>query len=482
MDDAARNPASTSGWAPLLLIALFWLAAFCSGYPAPFIDDIWYATPAVSLAEHGAYSNYVSDILAPIDSQRLFLAYLPLHSYVLAAWLKVFGVGAAPLRSFQVLAAAGASWALWHLLRPAAFRDATALLVSALVYVLLGGAGLRPDALALLLFLLGLRVYHSRRAAGYFLGCLFLALSFICSFNTAAVALLVVVSSLAALRWVRGSSWREVFGYAMAGATAFALVLLLFLWMIDFRLHDFLRCIAVTHADGSAGVRRRFMEQLFTPFWFSKWVVGQAALPLFCGIFWFRRGAQDRVQTWIVGLTLALGYGLFAGVSSGSATGAHWWAFGCMAGALFLATRPGMATGALLAGWCLLLPVFVYGHGHQVVEGLLAARPPVNQKTLILDQVRQLSPAPTRIYVDEYAWREIYDCRLPANGFDFVSARKPGGYATVANLPPDSVAILSVKNAGVEYSQRLGRPLRLFGHPVWGVFANPGDLLLIPRP
>jgi hypothetical protein len=229
----------------------------------------------------------------------------------------------------------------------------------------------------------------------------------------------------------------------------------------------------------STGVRERF--QLFTPLGVAKWIVAQAGfLALVFGLIYRWRG-DPRRRAHLYFLVLSLLAFLLLGFSSiRSATGAHVWAFGCLIASLLVIANESWERRALGA-WLIIFAIAVFGHDHIAVEDCLADKPLSPEKrAALLAEIAQLQPR--RLYLDPYAMRELYDYRLPANAFDFEFSSTtgwdpPGNPQT---LPPDSVSVVSVK---IAFPTRLspdagkqGRPLKIFGHPIGGMFQNPYDL------
>jgi hypothetical protein len=69
-------------------------------FPKPHTDDLSYVGAALNLANGGDFSD---PFLAREFSEHYAFFYPPIHSFVLAGWLKVFGISAASLTGFQTL-------------------------------------------------------------------------------------------------------------------------------------------------------------------------------------------------------------------------------------------------------------------------------------------------------------------------------------------------------------------------------------------
>ncbi len=477
-----------SWWLGFGLIIGFWLWVGIHEYPAPFIDDAFYIGAGINLARHGVFSNPLCDCLATIGCSNHFFAYMPLHSYVLAGWLKLAGISYLTFHVLYTTLALLVSLLLFRFFPAGNYAWLCGLLISLAVFGLLGGVGLRPDALGLVFLVLGLDAYRSGNAGTFLLKNFFLGLALITFANVALLALLLSASSLVYQKVIRNQPMGKMLAWALALAAAYVICFLIFMACIDGRLLEFLHCMARSQQMGAGGVQHRF--HLFTAPGIAKWIVVQTCFLALVSIliFQWRRDPKRREHLFFLGLSLAaffvLGYS-----SINSATGIHMWVFGCLIASLFIIANEPLKPW-VLGVWLLVFAIAAFGHAHVVIEDCLADQPPGPQKReALLAEIARLDPQ--RLYLDAYAMRELYDYRLPDNAFGYETSASTGwGTPHPGTLPSNSVSVVSVKLA---FPTRLspdagkeGRPLRFFGraiglgtpgHDTSGlVFQNPYDL------
>ncbi len=87
----------------LVLVAVFVIVLFAKGYPTPYPDDLATIGSALSMAQGKGFSNpYVREWLAAFPTERPYY-YPPGMTYLLAGWMKVFGVNTSALLAYQWL-------------------------------------------------------------------------------------------------------------------------------------------------------------------------------------------------------------------------------------------------------------------------------------------------------------------------------------------------------------------------------------------
>jgi hypothetical protein len=226
-------PASVFG--ALVLFFCLWSL----GFPTPFVDDLFMCGAALNMTTGGDFSN-------PLISRQefpshYFFAQPPTHSYALAGWLKIFGISAGSLTGFQMTMYFVTAVASIAILRRHAAPRWLEWLVCLAVLVGLSPCGLRMEPLAIALTMAGFAVteYYSNRFAVTFA---FLLLFLGGSAAPRTVFFPAAFALLAAWRLARG---RKTFSAGLrlalfCAAIALSMTVLLFLWMIDFRLREFL--------------------------------------------------------------------------------------------------------------------------------------------------------------------------------------------------------------------------------------------------
>ncbi len=80
----------------LIFFGILWLLDF----PKPYVDDLFYTGAGLNMANGGDFSN---SRLSRQFAEHFAFYYPPFHEYVLAGWLKVFGISPAALTGFQMV-------------------------------------------------------------------------------------------------------------------------------------------------------------------------------------------------------------------------------------------------------------------------------------------------------------------------------------------------------------------------------------------
>src|SRR6516165_719706 len=90
---------NTKVFIPICVAFAFYFFLWLMDFPKPWGDDLFFCGSALNLTNGGHFTN---PFINWLPGQPFFFQ-PPVHSYVLAAWLKVFGVSAGSLTGFQVL-------------------------------------------------------------------------------------------------------------------------------------------------------------------------------------------------------------------------------------------------------------------------------------------------------------------------------------------------------------------------------------------
>jgi len=137
-----------------LLAAALWLVLnliTLTGYPAVWVDEIQFADPGIHLA---LGKGFVSAAWFNQPSTEFWASYTPLYSFLLAGWLKVFGISSFAVRSFSLALVTASLLMVWLALKRFADESQRWRIILALAVcqpiAFLERAG-RPDSLSLLL-------------------------------------------------------------------------------------------------------------------------------------------------------------------------------------------------------------------------------------------------------------------------------------------------------------------------------------------
>src|SRR5580704_5304679 len=148
----ARFPRAIAGAFALFL--MLWLMDF----PKPMVDDLFYTGAAMNMAQGGDFSN---PMLARQEfPSHYFFVYPPLHSHLLAGWLKVFGVNALAMTAFPMLLYFIAAIAAIAILRKHAAPVWLEWLAPLGVSTSLLATGLRSEPLAIALTMAGFALFE----------------------------------------------------------------------------------------------------------------------------------------------------------------------------------------------------------------------------------------------------------------------------------------------------------------------------------
>jgi hypothetical protein len=214
---------------------------FFFDFPKPNVDDLFYTGAAMNLARGHDLSN---PLLARNEfPSHYFFVYPPLHSFALAAWLKLFGFSTASMIAFPLLCyfiIAASTIAILRRNRSAVWLE---WLVPFGVTAVLLPVGLRPEPLAIALTMSGLAILDVDPESPFilFLGCLLMLLGASVAPRVTFFAFALFASSV--IEKLRSPTFSKdrLRGMAVVLALAAGCTVLIFLFQINFHLLDFWR-------------------------------------------------------------------------------------------------------------------------------------------------------------------------------------------------------------------------------------------------
>jgi hypothetical protein len=488
------SPPSGAGpaWRAPLVILLAWLFLFWLGYPLAFVDDMYFVGAPINWLHGGGFYNPWCPAMLQMDSVHEFFVYMPFHGYVVAGWMKIFGISRVSLVVFQWLMAVLATFGLWI----AARRFSNGLLLPlglvACVAIFLGASGLRPEALGLAMLAWSWVLLETRSSAAFFFCGLLAAGTVFTSPNIGAIAPVVIIWALIlAWRGDRSQAARCIFSLFVGGLIS----LVLFLWTIQFQLGHFLEVFAAVRkvsilnqnptlfqalAAHPIAWRDAFRDimQLYVP----------CALLLALVIAMLMRRDLFAARPSRAGTALVIaGAGFLAIPELSSAQGKFPLAFYAMVAGLVLCLNvaPLLLRRLAIGLWSLVFLIFLFGFGHQTLQLLCRPALPATQAESLREAIAKIGPAP--LYADEYAEAALFDYNLPANTLDYHFSL-PDRFTTFdpANFPPGSYLVISKETllrAKAYDRYHLGPPPTLI--PLVGRFftvkpANPYDIVIVP--
>ena len=227
-------PASV--FAAAALFAVLWLL----GFPIPFVDDLFMIGAALNMAGGGDFSNPL--ITRQGFPSHYFFAQPPTHSYVLLGWLKVFGISAGSLTGFQLTMFFLTAAATIAILRRHSAPRWLEWLIGPAVIVGLIPCGLRMEPLAIALSMAGFAMIECGIRKRYAVTLAFFLMFMGGSAAPRTIFLPAAFVLLSIWRLARsGPGPGKGLRLALICATiALAITVVLFLWMIGFRLNEFL--------------------------------------------------------------------------------------------------------------------------------------------------------------------------------------------------------------------------------------------------
>lgn len=221
---------------PVALLC-FWVFYIAFQFPFPYVDDLFYLGPAISLFQGDGLRNpWLRGQFPGLD---LFLVYPPFSAYGFSFWWKIFGLSYWSTIFFSGICGFTATLALARILVLAGVKQIPYMLASLIVFMSAAYLGHRPEIVGLPALLWGYLFWSRRKVVQSLGGAVLLILApFIAP--SLAVASLVGVAVVLYMKTYRGG--RHVLIERMISlAVAFTFCAVLFLWSISWELDEFLR-------------------------------------------------------------------------------------------------------------------------------------------------------------------------------------------------------------------------------------------------
>src|SRR5581483_10547295 len=466
---------SLAGAAGVFLVLWLW------EFPKPMMDDLFYAGAGLNLAAGGDFSNpYLAGQEFP---SHYFFVYTPLHSYVLAGWLKVFGISTASMTGFQgVMFFVIAASTLFLLRRHEAPAWLEWLVPLGVCAAFLRG-GLRVEALATALTMAGLAwIACGRRGPGAVFGSFLLMFLGASASPRLALFSMTLAASAGWQLWRSHGSAAERRRIFLMMALAALLTGLAFLVMIQFRLREFLVTFRF-HAAGALAREGGLWHRLVLFLGALGVTVWPLVLLLPVFVFLKLRRPRDELTVAVVALCGILPIAFVMGFLT---FGSGWYFF-----LILLFAVPGIVRNAsrvASVGLALALALACLAGISRPLVGLFGTMTGRISEKEVGDRAAVIALQPVaghRLLVDTYAARYAFDYRIPQNFLCLeFGAPFPRYLILDVDFPPEDVFLLGP--AGVH--DLCARGLRNeepdtwlpFGPKRWAFYRYPRKISIIP--
>ena len=466
----------------LILWPLLWgMAFFCVlwrlDFPKPFFDDLFFIGAALNLAGGGTLSNPL--IARQQFPTSLYFLHPPVHSFTLAAWLKVFGISASSLTGFQFLMYLLTMGATIAILRRHGAPALLEWLVPLGVSTAFLPVGFRHEPLSAALSMIGFAVVECGcvGALPVFVGFLLMFLG-----GSAAERLSVFTVALVILAAYR--LWRGGMPVArlctLAGAALLA-ACLVSLVLIDFRLGEFWRAFRFNATPVVGASRLTLIRRFLLD------ILGVTQLPvlLLCvGLLPFGLRSRD-TELNRVGLFVFCGFPVLA-VIGGLGHGALWYAIFV----LFVVTAAllkGLSRPLRVVVQALLVAVLLIANSRNLVQGfgIITGQIDTEQGSRRSDALALRSTTEHPVLIDVSVARYVFDYRIPKGFLDWdAAAPYPLTMAVQTNLRAGDIYLVGpssvdLMNNYTYLNQPVPRwsPLKLNR---WAFHRNPRRIFIIP--
>ncbi len=453
---------------PLLLSILtatgllaFWIFLIFRGFPFPNVDDCPYVGPALSLANGHGLTNPL------LGQQGPFYYYPPIYFYLLAGWLKLWGISAASVVLYYGIACWLTTWCVIRTFQITGLETTGWLTVLALV-VYFTCVGLRPDVTSLLFLSLSLRCGISPRPRLRTL-----------SPTLAILSIATLPGSLAlALPWLIYllKTDRKLWRASVIGGLGVAALVLLLVHGQGWELWEGLQA--------NSHLSRDHQLSWIAANWDKPQGLIKSAFPvLVCALF-VGVCARTRGLLWI-DLLFILGTVLGLYASTMSISGQRSLAVVTVVGAAYY-----LETGKPARPWKQILILAIVGvlvgaEPRHLLQGITTEKPSPQQAAQLRTEAEHLHPS--RLIIDEWSLRYVFDFQPSPNMLLLVLGQgdRPESHLSgIQKKLPDECWLLSAESVRLNSLAEPGLPipslLTLGGHPIGNWVTNAGELGLLP--
>ena len=449
----------TGKFFPMILSLFFFVTLWSLDFPKPYIDDLFYCGAGLNLAGGGDFSNPLLE--RQHFPSHYFFVYPPIHSYAIAGWMKIFGIGARSLTGFQNMMLFLTAVATLAILRghkaPLWLEFFIPVGVSASLAV-----GLRPEPLSVALTMIGFAMIECGcRGISVFLAFLLMFLG-----GETAPRLTLFASALVLLAGFRlwqtstAPGWKR-WSFCIYGLGAALVAGFIFLLMIHFQLREFLQTFHF-HAHRVEGGKIQILKKLF----FEN--LGKTQLPLFflTPIFFLFALWQPKNELFLRAIFIAAAFfltALIGGIGHGSAWYAVLMMFFLAASASINAARFRRPFFAAL----LLVLLLAASRNLTNVMGILSGEIQSDRGGQYAEALRLRSTPEHPVVVDSSMARYVYDYKIPRGFIDFGFSAPFPGFSVADFFQRQDIYVVSPEDvAYLKFRTRLDYPPM----PQWSPF------------
>lgn len=468
-------------WLLLTWILVFWLGLYCSGFPHPFGDDLFYIGAAINLIKTGEFINPLLSMWAPETVDR-FLVTPPFHSYTLAGWITLFGDRTVSLLFFQCVCYIVFCTFTAAILRHYRFSDASIFVLPIIYATWMSLVGLRPDALGMAYLAIGLWCLTQDSILRYGLGFSFLgaALGTLPVLVTYAVPLSFVILLLN-LRQQKKLTV-QYFGLRLGALLgAIALIAFFLLWAINFELAQFLADMA-WHASFRVPAPENIIPQILFDIrvGYGEIIYGTLyftlllCLALLIGSSHLGHPKKQKILVLVGALCVAMAGNLWIYASTLKMS-VH---FFCWLAIVMIAFNLQLPAKLRAGLWMLCLVTLVIYQSQAIIARVGQKEPDRAQHQEILHWVQA---HPQRHYaIDEVAARFVFDYDFPPHASDWRFLRiQFMGPAAVEEKPANTVWIIASDKAAITPDLPDYERVELLGHRFGSIPRSPYDVMLV---
>jgi hypothetical protein len=447
---------------PLLVSILFFGALWQLDFPKPFIDDLGYCGAGLNLAAGADFSNPLGE--RQHFPSHYFFVYPPIHSYAIAGWMKIFGIGARSLTGFQNMMYLLTALATIAILRrhkaPGWLEFLAPLGVSAAFLPI----GLRPEPLSVALTMMGFAIIECgySRSVPVFFAFLLMFLG-----GTTAPRLTLFTGTLVLLAgfhlWQNSPApgWKR-WSFCLSGLGALLIAGFIFFLFIGFRPGEFWQTFHINmHAHLTEGTKFQLLKKYFCGF------LGKTQLPLFFlpPMLLLIGLRQSKDELFYCGTFIAVAFFLTA-LIGGIGHGSTWYAvlmMFCLAA--FISRNASRHKGIMPVVLSLVL-LLANVKSLMNVAGILSGEIQNDRGGQFAEAVKLRSTPEHPVLVDEAVARYVFDYRIPRGFIDFPFSAPFPGEGVKDFFQRQDVYVVSSENIGYlkEYTRLDFPPL-----PKWSL-------------